>query len=223
MSITPIGGLTTPYVSSTSLPAAGTGTANGSAATSGAGSTNGSSNAGSTSNSTSSLTNPQMFLQLLIAELQNQDPTNPTSPSTILAQTSQLAQMESVTTQTTAITSEQTAIQDGEATGLVGRTVTATVPGSSIAGSSGAAKTVTGVVSDAQLTSNGVPTLTIAGTTVPLADVTQVSNTTAATTSAATTSAATAAAAGTASAATSGSGGTSTGTSTGTAGASTTG
>ncbi|MHB1782298.1 MAG: flagellar hook capping FlgD N-terminal domain-containing protein [Acidimicrobiales bacterium] len=218
MSITPIGGLTTPYVSSTSLPAAGTGTANGSAATSGAGSTNGSSNAGSTSNSTSSLTNPQMFLQLLIAELQNQDPTNPTSPSTILAQTSQLAQMESVTTQTTAITSEQTAIQDGEATGLVGRTVTATVPGSSIAGSSGAAKTVTGVVSDAQLTSNGVPTLTIAGTTVPLADVTQVSNTTAATTSAAT-----AAAAGTASAATSGSGGTSTGTSTGTAGASTTG
>ena len=215
MSITPIGGLTTPYVSSTSLPATGTGTgaANGPASTGGAGSTNGSSNAGSTSNSTSSLTNPQMFLQLLIAELQNQDPTNPTSPSTILAQTSQLAQMESVTTQTTAITSEQTAIQDGEATGLVGRTVTATVPGSSIAGSSGAAKTVTGVVSDAQLTSNGVPTLTIAGTTVPLADVTQVSNTTAATTSAAT----------------SGSGGTSTGTSTSTstststAGASTTG
>lgn len=129
-------------------------------AASGAGSTT------STGNTASQLSNPQMFLKLLVAELQNQDPTNPTSPSTILQQTSELAQMESVTKQTTAITAAQTIAQDTEATGLVGKTVTATIAGNK----------VSGPVTDVTLSSSGAPTLTVNGTAVPLADVTDVSS-----------------------------------------------
>ena len=140
MSIPSVGGIT-------SLdPAAGTGSAPGA------------------SNVTSQLSNPQMFLQLLVAELQNQDPTSPTSPATILQQTSELAQMESVTTQTSAITSQQTTAQNSEATGLIGRLVTAVIAGN----------TISGPVSDVALTSSGAPTLTVNGTSVPLSAVTQV-------------------------------------------------
>ena len=152
-------------LAATSAAATGSGSAG---STSSAGSAGGTSSSGSAgaANALDQLSNPQMFLQLLVAELQNQDPTSPTSPSTILAQTSELAQMEAVTTQTSAITAAQTSTEDSEATGLVGRSVTATVSGS----------TITGVVTDAHLTSSGTPTLTVNGTTFPLADVTDVSS-----------------------------------------------
>ncbi|MCU1495393.1 MAG: flagellar hook capping protein [Acidimicrobiaceae bacterium] len=160
MSISPLIGIAAASTPVAAANAAGTGS------TTGTGSSTGSSSASSTSNISSQLANPQMFLQLLVAELQNQDPTNPTDPSTILQQTSELAQMESVTTQTSAITGAQSTAQDSEATGLVGRTVSALVAGN----------TITGPVSDVQLSSSGTPTLTINGTSVPLSDVRQVSS-----------------------------------------------
>jgi flagellar basal-body rod modification protein FlgD len=105
-----------------------------------------------------------MFLQLLVAELQNQDPTNPTDPSAIMQQTSELSQVEAVNTMTTAITAEQTASQQNEASGLIGKTVTASVSGSSI----------TGPVSEVQLSAAGAPTLLVNGTTVPLTALTAI-------------------------------------------------
>ena len=72
--------------------------------------------------------------------------------------------MESVTTQTSAITSQQTTAQNSEATGLIGRLVTAVIAGN----------TISGPVSDVALTSSGAPTLTVNGTSVPLTAVTQV-------------------------------------------------
>jgi len=112
----------------------------------------------------SQFSNPQMFLQLLVAELQNQDPTSPTDPSTIMQQTSELSQVEAVNTMTTAITGEQTASQQNEASGLIGKTITATVSGS----------TLTGPVSEVQLDSSGTPTLLVNGTTVPLSALTAI-------------------------------------------------
>ncbi|HMD45948.1 MAG TPA: flagellar hook capping FlgD N-terminal domain-containing protein [Acidimicrobiales bacterium] len=122
--------------------------------------------AGASSGSVSQLGNPQLFLQLLIAELKNQDPTNPTDPSSILQQTSELSQMEAVQSMTTALKGEQTATQASEAAGLIGKQVTATVNGS----------TVTGSVADVQLDASGAPTLDLGSVQVPLSAVTQISN-----------------------------------------------
>ena len=82
---------------------------------------------GTSGTAASDFSNPQMFLQLLVAELQNQDPTNPTDPSTIMQQTAELSQVEAVNTMTTAISGEESAAQRNEATGLIGKTVSATV------------------------------------------------------------------------------------------------
>ena len=110
------------------------------------------------------LDSPQVFLQLLVAELQNQDPTNPTNPSTILQQTSSLAQMQAINSMSSAITSDQSSSETGEATGLIGHSITATVSGSAVTG------TVTGVTLD----STGTPSLTVNGSAVPLSAVTAI-------------------------------------------------
>ena len=112
----------------------------------------------------SQFSNPQMFLQLLVAELQNQDPTSPTDPSAIMQQTSELSQVEAVNTMTTAITGEQTASKQNEAAGLIGKTITATVGGSPL----------TGRVSEVQLDSSGNPTLLVNGTSIPLSALTAI-------------------------------------------------
>lgn len=115
--------------------------------------------------SASQFSDPQMFLKLLVAELQNQDPTNPTSPTSIMQQSAMLSQVEAVNTMTSAINAEQVAAQDNEATGLIGKTVTATVGGNPL----------TGPVSAVGLSSTGAPTLTVNGTSIPLASITAVS------------------------------------------------
>ncbi len=120
----------------------------------------------STSAAASQFSNPQMFLQLLVAELQNQDPTDPTDPSTIMQQTSELSQVEAVNSMTTAITAEQTASQQNEAAGLIGRTISATANGA----------TTTGTVSEVTLDSSGNPTLVVNGTAVPLSALTTISS-----------------------------------------------
>ncbi|HTW98698.1 MAG TPA: flagellar hook capping FlgD N-terminal domain-containing protein [Acidimicrobiales bacterium] len=109
----------------------------------------------------SQLSNPQLFLQLLIAELQNQDPTNPLDPSTILQQTSELSNVEAMTSMTNEVSGEQ-------ATGLIGMQVSATVNGSP----------VTGTVSAVNLSATGEPTLTVSGQSGPIAlsSVTQVTD-----------------------------------------------
>lgn len=64
------------------------------------------------------------FLELLIAQLANQDPSSPTDSSTILTQTTQLAQMQSLEEQITTAR-ESFALQMREtAAAFVGRKVT---------------------------------------------------------------------------------------------------
>lgn len=134
----------------------------GSSAPTGSTGSSGSSTTGSSAGSSaelSQLSNPQLFLQLLVAELQNQDPTNPMQPSTILQQTSELSNVEAMQSMTN---------QEGDlqATGLIGHTVTVNVNGSP----------VSGAVSSIALSSTGQPTFTVAGVSNPvsLSEITSV-------------------------------------------------
>lgn len=113
---------------------------------------------GSTIGNSKSLTlNTNQFLNLMMDELRNQDPLNPSSsdPTQYLTE---LAQMTSVEQQTNTATNTQTAARAqsvSQAIGLIGDSVT-------YLNSSTGAK-VSGTVGSVQITSSG-PTLTVDGT-----------------------------------------------------------
>jgi len=65
----------------------------------------------------------QGFLKLLIAQLANQDPSSPTDSTTILTQTTQLAQMESLEEQISTARESFALQMRGTAASLVGRSV----------------------------------------------------------------------------------------------------
>jgi flagellar basal-body rod modification protein FlgD len=109
------------------------------------------------------LDNSQTFLQLLVAQLENQDPTNPTDPTSFMTE---IAQLTAVQSQTSLSAEEQTVAADS----MIGLTVTG-------AGSSGA--TLTGQVTGVELSSSGAPTLEVQDGSGPaqnlsLTDVTSV-------------------------------------------------
>ncbi len=113
---------------------------------------------------TTSQVDKDMFLKLMVAQLKNQDPMNPTDSSQFLAQTAQFTSLEKLTSvadQTSQSLSAQLAFG---ASGLVGRTVSYT-------DADGAPKT--GAVSSVRFTAAG-PVLGIGGSDVDLAAVTSV-------------------------------------------------
>jgi flagellar basal-body rod modification protein FlgD len=91
------------------------------------------------------LDNSQTFLQLLVAQLENQDPTNPTDPTSFMTE---IAQLTAVQSQTSLSAEEQTVAADS----MIGLTVAGT-------GSSGAS--LTGQVTGVLLSSSGAPTLEV--------------------------------------------------------------
>jgi flagellar basal-body rod modification protein FlgD len=117
---------------------------------------------------TKQLSTPDLFLKLLMSELQHQNPTHPTTASSILQQTAELSQIESITTMTTALDKQRQYVEASDATGLIGKQVSATATG----------KPVTGTVAQVSLSSTGTPVLEIAGplgsVPVPLSSVTAV-------------------------------------------------
>jgi flagellar basal-body rod modification protein FlgD len=107
---------------------------------------------------TSTSADKDLFLQLLVAQMRYQDPSNPTDSSEFLAQTAQftaLEKMQAVADQTQQLVGLQTAFGAG---GMVGQTV-------SYADAAGA--TLTGIVSGVRFDATG-PVLTVNGTDVPL-------------------------------------------------------
>lgn len=110
------------------------------------------------------LSTPNLFLKLLMAELTHENPTNPTTPSSILQQTAMLSQLESMTAMATAVNQQRRYAASADAIGLIGRQVTAFVTGHDL----------TGVVSGVGVTSSGTPYLDINNTFVPLASVVEV-------------------------------------------------
>ena len=112
----------------------------------------------SISNSKSLTLNTNEFLNMMMDELKNQDPLNPSSsdPTQYLTE---LAQMTSVEQETNTATNTQTTAQEqsvGQAIGLIGDSVTYL--------DSATGNKLTGTVSSVQITSSG-PTLTVDGAT----------------------------------------------------------
>lgn len=117
----------------------------------------------STATTTTGTNSPDkdMFLQLLVAQMRNQDPANPTDSSEFLAQTAQftaLEKMQEVADQTSQLVALQVAFG---ASSMVGRTV-------AYPGSDGAM--LSGVVSSVRFESTG-PLLQVNGEDVRFADV----------------------------------------------------
>ena len=109
----------------------------------------------------------EMFLQLLVAQLKYQDPSNPADTSQFMAQSAQftaLEKMQDVADQTKLLLGAQMAFG---ASSLVGKQVAYTLPD----GSSG-----TGLVGGVTFDATG-PSLDVGGTPVPLVNVTSVTAT----------------------------------------------
>ncbi len=120
------------------------------------------SSASSTTNPLQSLTNPNTFLNLLVAQLKYQDPLNPTSGTQFLSQTAQLTEVETISNLQTTISQELASQQTATSTSMIGQQVKATLAdGTAVSGK------VTGVSLDP---TNG-PVLDVNGTAVPLSAV----------------------------------------------------
>lgn len=146
--------------------------------------TGGSNATGSTQSSAASATtglnqldNSQTFLNLLVAQLKNQDPSNPANPTSFMTE---IAQLTAVQSQTSLNAEEQTVAADS----MLGQKITGT-------GSGG--KAVSGTVNAVLLSSSGPPQLTLAGQSgsVALDQVTQVYSATTASAAPSTSSSAT--------------------------------
>lgn len=114
----------------------------------------------SSTNPLNQLDNTQTFLDLLVAQLKNQNPSNPANPTTFMTEISQLAAVES---QTNLASEEQVVAADS-------------MIGLSVKGGSGSGA-VSGVVTGVLLSSSGAPQLEIgsSGTELSLSNVTSVS------------------------------------------------
>ncbi len=124
----------------------------------GAGAATGTTSQAAATNPLSQLSNSQTFLDLLVAQLKYQDPLNPTSGTQFLAETAQLTEVQTITQ-----LSQEMA--GGEATGLIGKQVTATGPSGT---------PVTGTVSSVDLTGANGPMLDVGGVSVALSSIQKV-------------------------------------------------
>ena len=112
------------------------------------------------------LLDPQAFLQLLVAQLQYQDPSNPADTSTFLNQTAMLSQVQTMNGMSDTLAS-LTATQQGQAaTGLIGKQITYL----DLAGTA-----QTGVVDSATI-EGGAATLKIGNVSVSLSKVLSVAS-----------------------------------------------
>jgi flagellar basal-body rod modification protein FlgD len=126
--------------------------------------TNSATNSASTSSSTSSSSaagatntlNYNSFLQLLVAQLKNQSPTNPADPSQFVSQLASFSQVEQQVNTNSKLDALLTQTQLAEAGSVIGKTVTS---------SDG---TVSGQIASVQLTSSGATATLADGKTLTL-------------------------------------------------------
>lgn len=103
------------------------------------------------------------FLKLLVAQLKYQDPTNPTDPSTMMAQTSQLSMVEKLDDISAALTAAAATDQLAVAGSMVGREITFQADGGPQTGTVEAVRFV-----------NGEFVLSAGGFAVPIAAVSEI-------------------------------------------------
>lgn len=112
----------------------------------------------------------QMFLKLLVTQLQNQDPSSPMDSTQMISQTSQLASMQQLTNLNSATTNSYNLQMRSAAANVLGKTVSWT-------DADGAAHTG---LATAVSFSGSTPSVTVGGDTVALTDLTGISTTTSA-------------------------------------------
>ncbi|QTE31269.1 flagellar hook capping protein [Pengzhenrongella sicca] len=108
----------------------------------------------------------QAFLELLVTQLRNQDPSSPMDSNTLMAQTTQMASMESLT---------EISTTSREAFALQMRASAAALVGQSVSYSNGT-ETITGIATSVSYAAS-VPTVTVGGKAVPLDSISTVSTT----------------------------------------------
>lgn len=101
------------------------------------------------------------FLQLLVAQVTNQNPLDPVSSSQFMAQTAELSTLEQITSLNQQAAKSLTANRMSEAVQTLGKTVTAVTD-------TGAR--VSGTVTQVDQTSNG-PLLEVGGSLIPLSGI----------------------------------------------------
>lgn len=97
-------------------------------------------------------TDKQMFLKLMIAQLQNQDPTSPVDQQDMMASITQFSQVEQMQNMSTAM--ETLSLTQG--TGLIGKSVEYTVTLKDSSGQVLREESRTGVVGHVEQTSSGI-------------------------------------------------------------------
>ena len=107
------------------------------------------------------------FTQMLVTELQNQDPTQPMSNTDLMNQVSQIQSIES----NQQLTSTLQSVALGQSIASAGSLIGATVSGTDAKG-----QTVNGMVNSVSI-SNGSAILNVGSSTLPLNNVTQISPT----------------------------------------------
>jgi flagellar basal-body rod modification protein FlgD len=133
------------------------------------GSTGSTSNTGSSSSSSNNADpfaslNLNDFLQMMITELQNQDPTSPMSSGQMLQEITQMGQISTAEQMTTTLTGMETGQNLTNASALIGMQVEGTdANGNSVAG------TVSSVT-----IANGTPALNVGSSTLSLSDLTNI-------------------------------------------------
>ncbi|HTX58304.1 MAG TPA: flagellar hook capping FlgD N-terminal domain-containing protein [Verrucomicrobiae bacterium] len=110
-----------------------------------------------TSNTSNSELSPDAFLQLLTAELQNQDPTNPQDPTESVTQLAQFSELQYQSQLTDSFAAFQSNFGVLQAASLVGKQVSVEVEGSG-----GTSSTETGTISTIAV-QNGQPYFTMTG------------------------------------------------------------
>ncbi|MCC6484560.1 MAG: hypothetical protein IT209_06910 [Armatimonadetes bacterium] len=108
-----------------------------------------------------------LFLKLLITQLQNQDPMNPMEDKEFIAQLAQFTTVEKLSSIDSALSSSTTAAQSQQAVSLIGKTVSVLDP-------SGDGEPAVGVVDSVALAGKDGPVLRIGKQEFPMSWVVEV-------------------------------------------------
>src|SRR5580698_4019988 len=125
-----------------------------------------SSSATSTSNAANPFANLNLndFIQMMITELQNQDPTSPMSSGAMLQEITQMGQISTSEQLDTTLTGMETGQNLSNASAMIGMQVE---------GTDSAGNSVNGTVSSVTI-SNGSPTLNVGSSTLTLDEITNI-------------------------------------------------
>ena len=110
--------------------------------------------------------NTNDFINMMMTQLENQDPLNPTTSDQLMSQMSQIGQLQSTSQLQSTLTGLATQTQIGAASSLMGKQVTGLDVNSN---------PITGVVATVQVTSTGVNLQLADGSSLALSNVSSIS------------------------------------------------